>query len=55
MGSTWVSVVAMIGWLVLAVTAYSGHRLGWRKNLVLALVWVAIFASMTAFISWIGV
>lgn len=55
MNNSWVSVVALLGWLVLAVSAYSGHRLGWRKNLVQALVWAAIFVSMTAFISWMGV
>ncbi|HTN14888.1 MAG TPA: hypothetical protein VL094_08790 [Sphingomonadaceae bacterium] len=55
MSGSWVSIIALLGWLVLAVSAYSGYRLGWRKSLIMALVWAAIFASMTVFIGWIGV
>jgi len=55
MYGSWVSIVALLGWLILAVSAYSGMRLGWRKSLVTALVWATIFVSMTLIIRWMGV
>ncbi|WP_336977200.1 hypothetical protein [Altererythrobacter fulvus] len=54
MAGSWVSVVALLAWLVLAVSAYSGFRFGWRKNMVLALVWATVFTSMTLIITWMG-
>lgn len=42
----WVSVVAMLGWLILAGSALASYRLGWSKILQLALIWLAIFAGL---------
>jgi len=42
----WISIVAMVGWLVLAGGALASFRLGWSKIVQLALVWFAIFAGL---------
>ena len=42
----WISIVAMLGWLVLAGGALASFRLGWSKIVQLALVWFAIFAGL---------
>lgn len=47
----WVSIIAMTGWLVLAVGALAAYRLSWKKGVMMALVWASIFAGVTAFIS----
>lgn len=41
-----ISLVAMVGWLVLAGSAFASFKLGWSKMLQLALLWFAIFAGM---------
>jgi hypothetical protein len=50
-GASWVSLIALVGWLVLSVGAFRGHRAGGRKILVMALTWGAIFLLVTAIIS----
>ncbi|QFT77922.1 hypothetical protein [Erythrobacter sp. THAF29] len=40
-----ISIVALLGWLVLAGGAMASYKLGWKKNVQLALIWVAIFAG----------
>ena len=53
----WVSIVAMAGWLVLALSAYRAHRVGAKKTIVLALAWIAIFllaAAVFAAVSPVG-
>nr|WP_298927894.1 hypothetical protein [uncultured Erythrobacter sp.] len=40
-----ISIVAMLGWLVLAGSALASFRMGWSKFLQMALVWLAIFAG----------
>ena len=42
----WISIVAMVGWLVLAGGALASFRLGWNKIIQLALLWFAIFAGL---------
>ena len=44
----WVSIVAMAGWLALALSAYRAHRVGAKKTIVLALAWIAIFLLVAA-------
>jgi len=39
----WVSIVALTGWLVLALSAWRAQRVGASKTLVMALAWIAIF------------
>lgn len=41
-----ISIVAMLGWLVLAGSAFASFRLGWGKTLRLVLVWLAIFVGL---------
>ena len=41
-----ISIVAMVGWLILAGSALASYRLGWSKIIQLALVWLAIFAGL---------
>ena len=47
----WLSIVSLTGWLVLAIGAFAGYKLHWKKSLVMALVWVAIFAGVTGLVS----
>ena len=44
----WVSLVAVAGWLVLALSAYRAHRVGAKKTVVLAPAWIAIFLLAAA-------
>ena len=46
-----VSIISLLGFLVLAVSALSAHRLPLRKGLVMALAWGAIFAIVVLFIN----
>ena len=46
-----VSIIALVGFLILAVSALAGHRLSWKRGAVMALAWAAIFAIVTLFIS----
>ena len=39
----WVSVIALTGWLVLALGAYRSHRLDKRKTLLWATAWLGLF------------
>jgi hypothetical protein len=39
----WVSIVALTGWLVLALGAFRAHRVGAGKTVVMVLAWLAIF------------
>ena len=41
-----ISIVALLGWLILAGSAIASFRLGWAKIAQLALVWLAIFAGL---------
>lgn len=49
-----ISVVAMLGWLVLAVGAFRAHRVGARKTIVMALGWGAIFVLVAGLFSIFG-
>ena len=50
----WISIVAMLGWLVLAGSALASYRLGWGKIVQLALVWLAIFAGLFVIADLLG-
>ncbi len=41
-----ISIVAMLGWLILAGSALASFRMGWSKMVQLGLVWLAIFAGL---------
>jgi fucose permease len=50
----WVSIVALAGWLVLALSAYRARRVGAKKTLVMGLAWGAIFLFVAAIFAAIG-
>lgn len=45
---SWVSLIALLGWLVLALSALRARRLDARKTVVYGLVWGAIFLAVAA-------
>ena len=53
-GDSWVSLIALAGWLVLALSAYRARRVGARKTIVMALAWAAIFLFAAALFTAIG-
>jgi hypothetical protein len=50
-GTAWVSIIALVGWLVLAIGSYRAHRIGAGKTLVMALAWLSIFFLVGAVLS----
>ena len=49
-----VSIISLLGFLVLAISALSAHRLSMKKGLVMALAWGAIFAIVVLFIDTVA-
>jgi hypothetical protein len=45
---SWVSVIALLGWLVLSFSAFRARQLNARKTVIYALVWGAIFLAAAA-------
>ena len=50
----WVSLIALTGWLVLALGAYRGHRIGARRTIVISTAWLAIFLLVTGVFMAVG-
>ena len=48
-----VSIISLIGFLILAVSALRAHQLSMKRGLVLVLSWAAIFAVVILFIDLI--
>jgi hypothetical protein len=46
------SIAALCGWLALAVMSFASFRLSWKKGVTIALAWAAIFAALTAIITF---
>ena len=49
-----ISIVAMLGWLILAGSALASFRLGWAKMVQMALVWLAIFVGLFVVANLLG-
>jgi hypothetical protein len=49
--ASWVSLIALSGWLILMLGAFRARRLGSRKTLAMALTWGAIFLLATGIIT----
>ncbi len=49
-----ISIVALLGWLVVAGSAFASYRLSWGKTAQLALTWVAIFAAAFLVVGLLG-
>lgn len=41
-----VQIVALVGWLVLAVGAFASYKLSWGKAARMALTWLGIFLGI---------
>jgi len=50
----WVSVIALVGWLVLAAGSYRADRLGARKTLLMATAWLGLFLLVTGIFVVVG-
>ena len=53
-GYSWVSLIALVGWLVLAVSAFRAERVDLCKALMMALAWVSIFLLVAAVFTVVG-
>lgn len=47
----WVSIIALLAWLFLAVSAVRAHRIGAKKMVVMALAWISVFFLIAAVFS----
>jgi hypothetical protein len=54
MTTAWVSAVALIGWLVLSVSALRARQLKARRAVVYSLIWGAIFLAAAAVFAALG-
>jgi hypothetical protein len=50
----WISLIALTGWLVLALSSWRAHRVGAGKTLVMATAWLAVFLLITGIFMAIG-
>lgn len=46
-----VQIVALLAWLVLAVSALASVRLGWRESVRMGLIWAGIFTAVVLLFS----
>jgi hypothetical protein len=53
-GGSWISLIALSGWLVLALTSYRMHRVGARNTLIMGTAWLAIFLLVTGIVAAVG-
>jgi len=54
MTPSWISVIALAGWLVLALSALRARQLNARRTVVYALIWGSILLALTALFSAVG-
>lgn len=50
----WISLIALVAALVLAVSSFRGRRLGISRIITMALAWIAIFLVVAAIFSAVG-
>ena len=48
-----VQIVALVGWLVLAVSAVAAHGLNWKTSLRHALIWAVIITGLMLLVTMI--
>jgi len=41
-----IQIIALVGWLVLAVSAFASFRLNWKTSLRHALIWAVIITAL---------
>ncbi len=49
-----VSIIAMLGWLVLAGGAFASFQLSWGKTVQMILIWACIFTGGFLLVSLLG-
>ncbi len=54
MSAKWVSIVALLGWLILAGSALRARQLSASKALIYILIWGAIFFAVAAIFTAMG-
>ncbi|MEP3051735.1 MAG: hypothetical protein ABJP48_01970 [Erythrobacter sp.] len=47
-----IAIVAMIGWLFLAGSAYASYQMSWSKTIRYVLIWLSIFVGGVALVTW---
>jgi hypothetical protein len=47
----WVSIIALAGWLILALSSFRAYQVGAKKTVVMALAWISIFFLLAALFS----
>lgn len=50
----WVSLIALVGWLILVASAFRAQRIDTRKTLMMALAWATVFLLVTVAFVAIG-
>ena len=50
----WISLIALAGWLILALSALRARQLDTRKGVVYSLMWGAIFLGVAAVFAMMG-
>jgi hypothetical protein len=45
--ASWVSLIALIGWLILAAGAFRSQEIDTRRALMMALAWASVFLLVT--------
>ena len=53
-GFGWVSLIALVGWLILALGSYRAHRIGAGRTMLMATAWVGIFLLITGLFVVVG-
>ena len=48
-----VQIVALLGWLILAGSAFASYRLGWKESVRMGLVWAGIFVAVALLFSMV--
>lgn len=51
---SWLQLVSLMLVLILPISALAAHRMNWSQGIKLALIWAAIFAGVTAFVSLVS-
>ena len=50
----WISLLALAGWLILALGSYRAYQVGGRKTLVMVMAWTGIFLVVVGILSAAG-
>lgn len=48
-----VQIVALVGWLILAASAFAAHGLNWKTSLRHALIWAVIITGLMLLVTMV--